>query len=198
MKIFNLKPSTYHLKPSTKGFTLIELLVVISLFVALTTIALFSQSKFNGSILLTNLAYDVALTIRQAQSFGVNVREASGSFQYAYGVHFDTNKNQFLMFVDSNDNSGYNGSWTCNGGADECIESYSIKRGNKISGLCVGPSCTVTNTLDIIFKRPNPDAYIIDNAGNVNIEAAITISSADGINTRTVVVNKTGQISVRR
>src|SRR3989338_6906440 len=66
--------ATYNLQPN-RGFTLVELLVTLSLFVVLTTIVLFSQQKFNGSILLTNLAYDVALTIRQAQTFGVNVRE---------------------------------------------------------------------------------------------------------------------------
>src|SRR3989338_7579467 len=79
----NLQPTTYHLQPN-RGFTLVELLVTLSLFVVLTTIVLFSQSKFNGSILLTNLAYDVAITVRQAQTYGVNVREtSSGVFDKA-------------------------------------------------------------------------------------------------------------------
>ena len=94
-----------NLTPS-KGFTLIELLVTLSLFVVLTTIVIFSQSKFNGSILLTNLAYDVALTVRQAQSYGVNVREVasdtSTGFKHAYGVHFDiANDKEFILFSDS-------------------------------------------------------------------------------------------------
>ncbi|MDE1988423.1 MAG: prepilin-type N-terminal cleavage/methylation domain-containing protein, partial [Patescibacteria group bacterium] len=182
------------------GFTLVELLVTLSLFVILTAIVLFNSSKFNGSILLTNLAYDVAITIRQAQTFGVNVREASdSSFQHAYGVHFDMNKNtEFILFADRlNDNRQYDGDSTC-ASSPECVDKYGIKRGNKISGLCVvsSSSCANVSTLDIAFIRPNPDA-IINNDPNAT-EARITISSADGASSRKVVVNSTGQISIER
>jgi prepilin-type N-terminal cleavage/methylation domain-containing protein len=60
------------------GFTLIELMVVLVVFVALTGIMISSQSKFDGTILLNNLAYDIALSIREAQTYGVNVKEFSG------------------------------------------------------------------------------------------------------------------------
>lgn len=195
----NLQPTTYHLKPNL-GFTLIELLVTLSLFVILSGIVLFSQQKFNGSILLTNLAYDVALTIRQAQTFGINVREtSSGDFQKAYGVHFNKNKNtEFILFADTvSGNKKYNGSSNCKSGADECVDKYRIKRGNKISNICAGTSssCSDVGALDIAFIRPDPDAIINDNPANT--EAKITISSADGA-TRTIVVNSTGQISIQR
>lgn len=194
---------------TSKGFTLIELLVVLSLFVVLTTIVLFSQSKFNGSILLTNLAYDIALTVRQAQTFGVNVREDtdSSSFQNAYGVHFETINNhdkQFLLFVDSNGNGNgkYDGTWQCSGVSDECLNKYSIKRGNYISKICVtssGVSNCGIGKLDITFLRPDPDAHFESNPTKQNItEAKITISSADNANTRNVTINSTGQISIDR
>lgn len=206
----NLPPTTYHLQPN-RGFTLVELLVTLSLFVILTTIVLFNQSKFNGSILLTNLAYDVALTVRQAQTYGVNVREdvkesqADEKFKHAYGVHFDTSKDkQFLMFADANGSKQYNGSWQCKENNDECVNSYSIKRGNKISDIKItstnsgcSTGCSV-NQLDISFLRPDPDATF-SSPGKSNItEAKIIISSADGSNSRNVLVNSTGQISIGR
>lgn len=207
----NLKKS--RLKTS-RGFTLIELLVTLSMFVVLTTVVLFRSSQFNGSILLTNLAYDVAITIRQAQSFGVNVREASTNvFDKAYGVHFDISKDKrFLLFFDSSGggNEGrYAGSWTCNGGSDECLNIYSLKRGNKISDIKVtSPSCSPLSScsvseLNITFLRPNPDArFVAKKSGGSYFgditSATITISSADDLSSRYIVVNSTGQISVKK
>lgn len=200
----NLPPAIYNLKPN-RGFTLVELLVTLSLFVILSGIVLFSQKKFNGSILLTNLAYDVALTIRQAQTFGINVREdiKTGSFQMPYGVHFDISKNkQFLIFADFNGNDDqYNGNWQCTSGGDECLNSYSIKKGNYISDICVtssGVSECGMNKLDITFLRPDPDAIFrsIPNKNSIT-EAKIIISSPTG-ESRNVLVNSTGQISIQR
>lgn len=209
-KLSTFKKITFNKNKSivSKGFTLIELLVVLSLFVVLTTIVLFSQSKFNGSILLTNLAYDVALTVRQAQTYGVNVREdvKNDTFQNPYGVHFDkqNNNTQFLLFSDSSSKDGkYNGNWECSNGGDECLNKYSIKRGNYISKICVtsssGTSECEINKLDITFLRPDPDARFESVPTKSEItEAKITISSADNANTRDVIINSTGQISVSR
>jgi len=191
------QPKTYNLE-TTKGFTLVELLVTISLFVVLTTIVLFSQSKFNGSVLLTNLAYDVALTVRQAQTFGVNVRESSADvFDKAYGVHFDiSDPAHFVLFADS---FGDDKKYTT--GSDSEVNSYSIKRGNKVSDICVtssGTSDCEINKLDITFLRPEPDAIFESDPAKSGItEAKIIISSANG-DKRNVLINSTGQISIGR
>ena len=44
-------------KDKKNGFTLVELLVTITIFVILTGVVLFSQSRFNSTIFLTNLAF---------------------------------------------------------------------------------------------------------------------------------------------
>ncbi|MFA7315155.1 MAG: prepilin-type N-terminal cleavage/methylation domain-containing protein [Candidatus Magasanikbacteria bacterium] len=141
----------------TAGFTLVELLVTISIFVLLTGIVLFNQTKFNSTILLTNLAYDTALTIRQAQTYGVNVKEFNRQDGVdkkflPYGVHFETESNNksFILFTELDYGSANDpgdglyltevdddiaDSSLCQ--ADKgCVTRYSIKRGNYISAIC--------------------------------------------------------------
>ena len=96
---------------SNRGFTLIELVITIAIFAAMTTYLLAKYGKFNQSLLLTNLAYDVALTIRTAQSFGLNVKAVTTnaeyvtpSFDFPYGAHFDsrsTKNKSFIFFADN-------------------------------------------------------------------------------------------------
>ena len=121
-----------------RGFTVVELLVVVSIMVIMTTIVLFNYNKFNDSMLISNLAYDVSLTIRQAQTYGVAVLELPGSnsgsqiapishhayFAFPYGVHFDINSSNFTLYVDADSNAVYTGT-------SEKIQSYSFQRGIK-------------------------------------------------------------------
>lgn len=202
-KIIGRKLKANDYKPKAiRGFTLVELLVTLSLFVILTGVVLFNQSKFNSSILLTNLAYDVAITIRQAQTFGINVREApggGGEFDYAYGVHFNNNDQKtIVLFVDATGNEKYDSA------NQESIDKYKIKKGNYIKEICVTPNggtetCDSTDKyLDITFLRPDPDAIIKSSISSGMIDSAkIVISSPDG-NTRYVLVNSTGHISIGR
>ena len=205
----------------SSGFTLIELLVVIVIFVITTGIVIFSQNKFDNGILLDNLAYDIAITVRQAQSFGVNVKESgtgvsNGVFP-PYGIYFDltangTNKN-FILFSDTVNSTGqlipdfiFSGSETCPTNDLECVQKYSIKRGSYIKSICAGTSianCSSDQTpqLTIVFKRPNPDALIYSTVTSRNTPlsyAQITVSSADGSATRNIVITSVGQIYVAK
>ena len=172
-------------KKRTKGgFTLVELLVTISIFVILTGVVLFNQGRFDSTILLTNLAYDTALTVRQAQTYGINIKEFGNNNFVPYGVHFDMSANKsFILFADpSSDAAVFTGQTDSCINSEGCVNRYNIQRGNKISNLCVvkgSLSCSSVDTLDIIFKRPNPDAIITAN-GDIYDKAEITLTSADG------------------
>ncbi len=176
------------------GFTLVELLVSISIFAVITALVMFKYNRFNGSILLTNLAYDVALTIRQAQVYGLNVRETainSNNFTTAYGAHFDTaNSTTFIFFVDSNGNKQYDTS--------EAVSTYVMKKGNRINTLCSGTSavCNAVTSLDILFKRPYPEAIINSNLSTSASYSEINLISGDNTASQKIVVQKTGQISI--
>lgn len=199
------------------GFTLVELLVTITIFSILTGVVLFSQSKFNSTILLTNLAYDTALTIRQAQNYGINVKEFnsnSGGIFVPYGVHFENtteaNKRSFILFADINfAQSNVVGVYDSQADLSKCqseygcVNRYNIQRGNYISDICVYHTdglCYSTNKLDIIFQRPNPDAKIyaggsIGDDGIGYPKAEIHLSGTDG-SERRVIVQSNGLIEI--
>lgn len=121
-----------------KGFTLIELLVTITIFVILTGVVLFSQTGFNNTILLKNLAYDISLTVRQAQNYGVDVNESkliSNPFA-PFGVYFNLNTSSgsaynFVFFNDvlSGSNSGSNSKYdyAATGKINLCNDSECIQ-----------------------------------------------------------------------
>lgn len=157
-----------------KGFTLVELLVTITIFVIITGVVLFSQSRFDSTIFLTNSAYDTALALRQAQTYGVNIKnfvtvegnKTINNFT-PYGVHFDINNpTSFILFSDL-DATIENGKVVSDGvfdgegnglevsvstcvTEDGCVNRYNLQRGNRIIDLCVSAdlanwSCYLNN-----------------------------------------------------
>ena len=184
-----------------RGFTLVELLVTISIFVILTGIVLFNQGKFDSTILLTNLAYDTALTVRQAQTYGINVKEFDTNKFFPYGVHFETgvNNKSFILFADPTPTADVFSGNTLTAciNREGCVNRYNIQRGNKISKLCVDGDCAKTK-LDIVFQRPNPDAIIFANgdSGTTYNKASIYLTSADSVGEKEIDVQSNGLIQI--
>ncbi|MBU6231868.1 MAG: type II secretion system protein [Patescibacteria group bacterium] len=201
-----------------RAFTLIELLVSIAIFALMTALLVVKYGNFNSDTLLTDTAYDIALAIRQAQTAGVSVQSAyNGQFQTAFGVDFNYasggnplncqavfSSNTFIYFS----NPTYFNS-TPNTNADHCtggsnpISTYNIQHGAYISSLkYTTPGSSVqnqTSDLEITFVRPDPAAVIWTYADSTEHEqtAYITVSSADGSQSRTIVVQRSGQIYVQ-
>ncbi len=187
---------TYH---TPRGFSLIELLVALSILTVISTVVLANHTRFNNSVLLGSLAYDIGLSIREAQVYGLSVREYSADFQVGYGVHF-SDPNTYLFFVDTNLNQKYDGE-----GVDAIVKSYSVSRGHQIVRFCgvtaagverCSDSATPITYLDIVFTRPDPDAVMTSNEAGLYSRSIITVSSVTG-DERSVEVASTGQISVK-
>ncbi len=176
---------------SNQGFSLVELLVSIAILVIVSGLVFFNQSGFNNNVLLENLTYEVSLTIRQAQSYGLQSKESnSGDFEAGFGVYFDLSSNDnMILYADNNKNYIYNS------GSDTIIDTLKMKNSNIIERLCVGSPCVDTNVLDISFVRPNPTAYINTSIITNEDIAEIYIKSAQ-LQERRIVVNKIGQISI--
>ncbi len=189
----------------TRGFTLIELLVVTSIFVVITSIGLVGYQQFSSRTLLTSLAYDIALSVRQAQSFGLSVRGnvKADEFNIWYGLHLDPNDNtSYVLFADANRDKLYdNGGKPCGG---ECVDRFVLGRGYTISDICATRTtgstiCTSDNVglsyIDIMFARPNPTAIILDNNGDIYDQVDIKVQATNG-QERTVSVFSAGQVAV--
>lgn len=144
-----------------RGFTLVEMMVVAGIFAVLTTIVVFRYGDFTSNLLVTNMAYEIALEVRQAQVFGLGARgtEESGSsvFTRPYGVHinmydgstgnaslYETRRIQF--FVDRNEEneagygqcSNFDGTTyagVCDCTNDECTEQVTLQRNIKITEI---------------------------------------------------------------
>lgn len=183
-KIFHKKIK----KDFSRGFTLVEMAIVTAIFGILTAIVVFKYGDFTSNLLVTNMAYEIALTARQAQVFGVGARgytEAGGEadFEFPYGVYFNLNDGSsnvtnetknFIFFVDRDndqicDNSQPNNTspCTCSTG-DECLNRLSLQRNIRITELKLsgtgGTACTSDNGIEtsvaVSFKRPSPEARI--------------------------------------
>lgn len=197
-----------------RGFSLIEMMVVLIIFAILTAIVIFQYNKFNARILVTNMAYEVALQIREAQIFGLGARETSvtsDEFDKAYGVYIhrddgtaEGSKTKTVSLFRDNeteDNVCDDGCSCTQQAGEECFETLTLTRNLEITSLMVvdieGGVCQEVEALAVTFKRPNPDAIIVEaliNPDDTRRTGVITVE-ANGIREH-VVVRETGQISV--
>lgn len=205
-----------------RGFTLVELLVVSLIIVFITAFVLFRHQGFNSATLLRSLSYSIALSVRQAQVYGVSVRESavgSGVFATGYGVHFGNaglvDSTHYLLFADANGNGQYAAGEELprftigNGrGTDYLIKNicaHSIVSGDQCSASSPATSPSITS-LTIYFRRPNPDAcFATSNSAGACATATtppvydyayVQIKPFTGTDWRTIKITNTGQIAV--
>lgn len=186
------------------GFTLIELLVVTGIMVVITGLVFANNNAFGGKVLLQNLAYDVALSVREAQVYGISVQRFSTDiFAEGYGIHFLRNTNpssqdEFLLFADVIE---VDGMYDCpESSVCELVEANLIRSGYHVADICV-PSTEAEPcghaSLDVTFRRPDPDAFIrADGQGLLYESARIVLQSPRG-ETQSVVIEQNGQIAVQ-
>jgi len=191
-------------KSKESGFTFFELVVVIAIIGILSAIVITGYREFERDTVLGNLAQDVALSVRLAQSYGLNVRSEGGVFERSYGVYFDaSDRTNYEIFRD--ENRGVGG--FVNTGDTE--EVFQFGTGYTIANVCaldasngdnncfeVGGDNIITE-IHIVFDRPKPDANFRDNNGYTDYQSAtITIRDIDG-KTRDIGILATGYISVQ-
>ena len=184
---------------SARGLTLIELLVVITISSLISLVVLVNHARFSSSVLLGSLGYDIALSLREAQVYGLSVKQYANNFQVGYGVRF-SGTSSYFFFADTNANKVYDS------GIDAVVQTFTVGRGNTIARFCGVRSTGVTECsdsggglaidhLDVLFFRPDPDARISSNNPGFYSRGKIVVTSPSG-ETRTVTIESTGQISV--
>lgn len=204
------------------GYTLIELLVAIGIFAIITGIILFNYSDFNSNVILSNLSYDVALQIREAQVFSLGVTANNNgsvdNFQTRFGVYVNTSESDtFMFFADADRNGECDG---CSPGvcapATDCRKVTTLNRQIVFSKICFSKTsinpieltsgdCTASaveaEKVFITFDRPNPNAKIkafvggIENNNNDYEGSVALVLKAPNENKRVILIRNTGEIS---
>ena len=149
------------------GVTLIEMIVVVGIIAAVSSVIIFNYSDFSTNVSLRNLTQEVALSIRQAQTYATSVRPiaalgglSSRTFS-GYGMSFSTvdhstqtdpsfpDSKQFILFADiprdatQTPDRMYSQAPGESCGAPssstiECIQAIQIATADKIVGICSG------------------------------------------------------------
>ncbi len=195
------------------GFTLVELMIVIAIIAIISALTLFNNAKLNSSVLLSNTAYEIGLIVRDAQISGLGAKVSNindnGNIVATtsnQGIYIDIDKlEQIIFFSDKNMNNKFDDQ-------SEINQIYNIenKRAGKILSVCyltgdinTAGSCNASNLfkLNIIFKRPNPEAYFFYDNGSPDVvehkTGFIVINIGfDGGECRSIIVYKTGAVQI--
>lgn len=190
-----------------KGFTVMELMVVTTISTIILAVIVFQQNKWADRLLLNSQVYELTLQIRQAQVYGLGVKEfttgGGDTFNIGYGVHVeDSDLVRYIFFADRNKNKIYD--------SGEAIETKILTRGVVIDRFCDIDINTLVETcnggslrkLGVSFARPEAKANILflNNGGNPtpglgNNRAVIYLRSPGG-KISSVKIENSGQVSI--
>ncbi|MCA9352052.1 type II secretion system protein [Patescibacteria group bacterium] len=202
------------------GFSLVEFVVVLVIFSIMSSVSIFNYNRYRDLVQETNVSQDIALSIRQAQVYGLSSTDRivgddtidpEDLFSYnesipditedrsVRGLYIDPDNESLTIFEDLNRNLRYDSA------TDRVIDTRSILSGNvEILGvdLCDGsPNCgnIETDPVNIAFKRPYPDAYISDTGSYAMYDfASILIGSSTEAYNVYIEVNSIGNITVKK
>jgi hypothetical protein len=173
-------------------------MVTVGIFVFMTALIMAKYNNFYSGTIFKNMAYDIAITIRQAQSYGISVKADSNStsFNKAYGVNFSSAfPTKFTLYPYSMNS---NGLYAVDNVAEK---AYTLKFGASVYRKYVGSSpsdIAEVSVLDIVFQRPNPEAVICgtnNNIMNCSYKYAKIVIKLGEI-TRSIEINSVGQVSI--
>jgi prepilin-type N-terminal cleavage/methylation domain-containing protein len=163
------------MKRNNKGFTVLELLVSVSIIGAILSVVFWNYGGFNDNLAVSGSAQEMAIAIRQAQTYGINVKETSAnsnSFNSAYGIYFNSSiPGSYRIFVDLNGNNSYD--------SGESVEQVTLRNGIIISAACDASTCPPASPagvtgVNVTFLRPSPDARIyFTNSSGTNIAGPV-------------------------
>ena len=191
------------------------MLVVLAIIIIITVIALAGQSGFDRTVALNNATYDVALSIREAQSYGVSSQSFSGTNNAGYGIYLrSAAPASYVLFADTYppvsatarpDAKPGDGLYSSSASPSELLKTYTLNNGYSVSSFCAYASngtraCTADGLTEaaITFSRPNTRTYVearSSSSWSTYQSACVTVSNRVG-DQRFVLVAENGQVSI--
>lgn len=183
---------------SRGGYTVAEILIVVAIIGFLTAVVVARYRDFDSTTVLKNLAYEIALSVREAQVMTISSSNLGGGGaplavgQNSYGISFSENSGSYIIFNDSNENDQYS--------APELVKLITITQGATITDLVEyrsgsGAAHSITDAT-ITFDRPHLDTTFTTSSGSNNVvEVVLTVTSSRG-GERLVHIARSGRISV--
>lgn len=183
-------------RSDVRGFTLVEMMVVLAIIVIITVITLVGQSSFNRSLILTDTAYTVAFSIREAQALGISSRTFGEATNAGYGVRFaSAPAGSYVLFADVHPTriGNIQDSSVCPGHTvgtgpearpgdcrqtqgSEIVRTYTLNNNYKVSGFCGNDTAGVErcngtdlSAIDITYLRPNTQSVILGTRTNESV-----------------------------
>lgn len=191
-------------------------MVVLAIMVVVMAIVFTNQNAFNKTYTLSNTAYDLALTLRGTQTYGLGSRAAGTAVNAGYGLHFTNGTpGSVILFADTYPPASCftpdckSGDYVYTGNDAPPLQTYTFGNAITIKDFCTYNgtwTCTYAHdgysagdtSMDIVFSRPNPNPFIGVNgaySGTFPVTmACITLTSPQGT-LRYVSVSSSGQIT---
>lgn len=208
-----------HTSPENQqGFTVIEFIVIMSIFAAIAAVALFNFRDFSDVTSLNNLAFDVALEIKRAQTIGSSSIDDTAGDHSAVTVGFTHNGGAFGDSFEVFRELGFGGT-TGTGGigilglfetnSGDLSDRVSQLRGGTIQSIALcDPTCSqIGDDVTISFMRPRTEPIVLsqDCSGSVHPASGginrcigeLQITVGTSARSKIIHVEPTGNIYVR-
>lgn len=186
------------------GFTLVELIVSVSIVLMILAAGLLRFNSFDSAVLIRSVAYDVAFSVREAQSSSLGVVRGATDFRSAFGTSFTPGERSYALFEYRNEaDPDARPEYVPGDSSVSEVRTYTLPQTFTVTEICVQTSSAETcalDRLDVSFRRPEYPAlfYASGYGGDMaNIESAtVRIGSTDGALRGTIDIGYAGHISV--
>ena len=183
------------------GFTVIEAVVMSVIVAFLAGTILIRFGGLNDSVALSRSARELALALRQAQSYALGVAVTGGTVPPLTGVRLSTASGEAGKYTIFSDLDGGVGNLRYNDPPDIMIQTGRFERNVKIKSLFINGGAANITTMHVLFSSPEAQIFLTDDVDNNGDETGsiflleIELESPSG-DTQKVTVRVSGQISV--
>ena|SRR3989344_3625330 len=192
------------------GFSVVELLVVISIISFITLTVLIKYPRISSKQAVDKAARFAAVSIREAQTRAMSIKEGPAGNFPAYGLHFDLlSPKEMALFADSDLNCSLSTPLNCKYEAlgDQIVETRQTQSIAQAVELCgnrkfgSGIDCGL-QIADIVFLRPTPTVFLQGSVDGINyaeyadIEIIFNAQGSDNALKKVVGITQSGQIFI--